>query len=239
MPVQRIHLISGPRNISTALMYSFAQRPDTAVVDEPFYAMYLAKTNLDHPGKSEVLASQSSFEDEVVNELMSFHEKPVLFIKNMAHHIAYTNEKYLSQCVNVFLIRNPRQIISSYAQVIEKPTLADIGIAYQYSLFEKLRASGNEPIVVDSELLLQDPVDVLRKICDKAGLQFYEEMLRWEPGPKPYDGVWATHWYANVHKSSGFEKQPTSDRVLPDSLQNIYTQALVYYEKLLPFSIKP
>ncbi len=35
---------SGPRNISTALMRSWENRPDTEVVDEPLYAYYLQRT---------------------------------------------------------------------------------------------------------------------------------------------------------------------------------------------------
>ena len=44
MPSKIISLWSGPRNVSTALMYSFAQRSDTQVIDEPLYAHYLQHT---------------------------------------------------------------------------------------------------------------------------------------------------------------------------------------------------
>ena len=54
----RIAMWSGPRNLSTAMMYAFAARGDCAVTDEPFYAAYLATTGFDHPMRAEVLASQ-------------------------------------------------------------------------------------------------------------------------------------------------------------------------------------
>lgn len=233
-----LHLISGPRNISTALMYSFAQRSDAEVVDEPFYALYFSKTNVDHPGKAEVLNAQSSNENEVKAEIFKQHSKPVFFIKNMAHHIeVMEDQNFLSKCINIFLIRNPKQIIASYAQVIEKPVMRDIGIEYEWQLFKKL----NDPnsIVLDSGLLLQDPESVLKKVCECAGITFETQMLSWQAGRKPYDGVWAPHWYANVHKSTGFEKQQTSERQLPENLKPLADQADEYYQLLLQHALKP
>jgi hypothetical protein len=56
----RIAMWSGPRNLSTALMRSFGNRPDCAVTDEPFYAAYLKLTGLDHPMRQEILAHHES-----------------------------------------------------------------------------------------------------------------------------------------------------------------------------------
>lgn len=233
-----LHLISGPRNISTALMYSFAQRSDAQVIDEPFYAVYFSKTNVNHPGKEEVLKAQSASEKKVKAEVFRKHEKPVFFIKNMAHHIeVMDNLDFLSQCINVFLIRNPKQIIASYAQVIEKPVMRDIGIEYEWKLFDELKDPNS--IVLDSGLLLENPESVLKQVCERAGITFEKKMLSWQPGPKSYDGVWAPHWYANVHKSSGFERQATSERALPDQLKPLAEEADIYYKKLLQHAIRP
>lgn len=219
-------------------MYSFAQRSDTQVVDEPFYAMYFSKTAVDHPGKQDVLKAQSPDEEEVKAQIFSERVKPVFFIKNMAHHIEVMNNRdFLSKCVNIFLIRNPKQIIASYAQVIDKPVMRDIGIEYEWKLFDEL----NDPksIVLDSGLLLENPESVLKQVCERAGIGFQKQMLTWPAGPKSYDGVWAPHWYANVHKSTGFEKQPTSERALPDHLKPLAEEADVYYKKLLTHAIRP
>lgn len=233
-----LHLISGPRNISTAVMYSFAQRSDTQVVDEPFYALYFTKTNVDHPGKADVLKAQSSSEEKVKTEIFRTHSRPVYFIKNMAHHIeVMEDQSFLSRCINIFLIRNPKQIIASYAQVIEKPVMRDIGIEYEWQLFKKLDDPNS--IVLDSGLLLQNPESVLRQVCERTGIRFETQMLTWGAGPKPYDGVWAPHWYANVHRSTGFEKQPTSERALPEHLKPLADQADEYYQLLLQHAIKP
>ena len=218
-------------------MYSFAQRSDTQVVDEPFYACYLSRTQANHPGKEDVLNSQSSNEEVVKNEIFQKGIKPVLFIKNMAHHIEVVGDDFLSLCINVFLIRDPKQLIASYAQVIDNPTMRDIGVEHEYELFQKV--SNQKSIVIDSGLLLQNPESVLRQLCDRLGIKFEREMLQWEAGPKEYDGIWAPHWYANVHRSTGFEKQTTSDRPLPKHLESLYETASVYYQKLLQHALKP
>ena len=62
-----IAMWSGPRNISTAMMRSFGARADTAVIDEPFYAAYLAQAGLVHPMREEVIASQPNDWRDVVN----------------------------------------------------------------------------------------------------------------------------------------------------------------------------
>jgi hypothetical protein len=237
--VKYLNLISGPRNISTALMYSFAQRPDTVVLDEPFYAVYLSLSGADHPGKEDVLAAQSADEKVVNKEIFKEWPRPIVFIKNMAHHVEVMENKLLDQTTNIFLIRNPEQIIASYAEVIEQPIMRDIGIQYQYELLEQLHREGKDPIVIDSGQVVAAPETVLTALCHRVGIEFMPEMLSWSAGPKPYDGVWAPHWYANVHRSTGFEMQPTSSRALPASLQSLCEQARYYYEKLLAFALQP
>jgi Sulfotransferase domain len=149
------------------------------------------------------------------------------------------DQSFLNQVTNIFLIRSPKQILASYAQVIETPTLRDIGIEYQYTLFNFLKKKGQLPLVMDSGLLLQNPESVLKQVCQRLNIPFMNTMLHWQPGPKPYDGVWAKYWYNNVHKSTGFEKQPTSTRPLPKHLVSLNEEAEYYYDRLLPFSLQP
>lgn len=184
-----------------------------------------------------VLAAQSSQEEDVKQELFKEQEKPILFIKNMAHHIEVINDEFLSSCINIFLIRNPKQLIASYAEVIDNPVMRDIGIEYEYQLFKKEK--NKNPIVIDSGLLLENPESILRQVCKRAGINFENGMLHWPIGPKEYDGVWAPYWYSNVHRSIGFERQPTSERTLPDHLLPLYEKAAVYYEELFQYALKP
>ena len=233
-----INLISGPRNVSTALMYSFAQRRDTQVVDEPFYAVYLSKTGVAHPGADDVLRALPHQEEAVRAQITSHREKPVLFVKNMAHHMEVLGEPFIDGAQNILLIRDPRHILASYAAVISHPVMRDIGIAYQHTLFTRLQQQGMDPIVIDAANLLEDPEAVLEKVCRLCGLAYEQRMVHWPAGPKPYDGVWAPHWYGNVHRSTGFQLKTTLRDPLPEHLEALYEEAKTFYEKLLPFSVK-
>lgn len=233
-----LNLISGPRNVSTALMYSFAQRNDTVVSDEPFYAVYLAKSRAAHPGAEKVLSALPQDEKVVKAQLLSISETPVLFVKNMAHHMQVLEDPLIGGAKNIFLIRDPLRILASYAAVIARPAMRDIGIAYQYALFSRLRAAGDDPVVVDASFLLEDPPAVLSRVCARCGLAYEQRMEHWPKGPKPYDGVWAPWWYGNVHRTTGFEKPRATVATLPPHLEELCGQARSFYEKLLPFSIK-
>lgn len=229
-----INLISGPRNISTALMYSFAQRTDTKVIDEPFYAYYLDKTDLDHPGKEEVLESMPSDPDKVLEEIKELESDfQIVFVKNMAHHHIGLDWNYMKDMKNVFLIRDPKQLIASFAQVIKNPTLQDIGLKEEADLFDFVKKNGDHsPIVIDSNSILPDPGIGLEKLCRNLQIPFESSMLKWEAGPLAEDGCWAKHWYKNVHNSTGFAKQKTSSRPLPEQCVELYQKALPYYQKL-------
>lgn len=237
--IKRINLWSSPRNISTAMMYSFAQRADTIVFDEPLYAHYLRVTKSDHPGKEEILQSQENDGEKVIEELiLSDHNKPVAFFKQMTHHLVNINLDFLSQTENVIFIRNPKQIIASYAQVRNDVTMADIGIEKQWQLFNYLKQHNYSCIVLDSNEILKASANVLQQLCEALKISFTEEMLHWPAGAKSYDGIWAKYWYNNVHQSTGFEKQKTSERELPAYLKSLYEESKIYYEQLFPYSIK-
>lgn len=239
MKTKRICLWSSPRNLSTALMYSFAQRPDTIVFDEPLYAHYLSVTGADHPGKEEIMQSQEQDGKKVVNDIiLGSYDKEVVFFKQMTHHLVELNEDFLSATENIIYIRDPKQIISSYAQVRPDVQMVDIGIEKQWHLFNDLIKRDLKPIVLDSGTLLKAPAVVLTKLCEALQIPFYEEMLSWEAGPKKEDGIWAKYWYSNVHKSTRFEKQETSERSLPNYLEPLYNICKDYYDKLFIYSIK-
>ncbi len=194
----RIHLISSPRNLSTALMYSFAQRADMRVVDEPFYAYYLARSGVDHPGREEVLASQPQDVEGVLHGLDAIDDRQHLFLKGMAHHCEGIPAPRLAGMTSVFYIRDPKRIIASFAEVIPNPGLRDIGLRMSVELLESLQRVGGKCMVLDSDDLLADPRGVLASLCDALGIGFDERMLRWEAGPRPEDGVWASHWFSDT-----------------------------------------
>ena len=183
----RICLWSGPRNISTALMYSFAQRPDTLVFDEPLYAHYLATTDADtyHPGAAEVLADQDNDGERVVQQVvLGDYDRPVLFFKHMTHHLVNLNWSFMKDTINVILTRDPVDMLPSYAKNVENPTLRDVGYADHLRLLEYLRSLGQEPPILDSVQVLINPESVLKQLCSQIGIQFYPQMLSWEAGAR-------------------------------------------------------
>jgi hypothetical protein len=235
----RIAMWSGPRNISTAMMRAFENRPGTSVVDEPFYAAYLAKTGLDHPMRDEVLASQPTAWRDVVSGLESL-DAPVVYEKQMAHHMLDgMGLDWIASRVNAFLIRDPAEVLASYVQKRGEVTLGDIGVVRQNEIFQReADRLGRAPPVVRGQDVLADPKGVLSKLCDALGIAFDEAMLKWPPGPRDSDGVWAPAWYDSVERSTGFET-PTRPAYppLPDDLARIADQARPLYEAMAAYGI--
>jgi sulfotransferase family protein len=226
----RIAMWSGPRNISTALMRSFGARADTIVVDEPFYAHYLAVTGLDHPGRAAVLQSQPTRWEDVAAALTAPLPAGVTvsYQKHMAHHLLPTmGRSWLGTLTHAYLIRDPAQVVTSYARVRGDPTLEDLGYPQQAEIF---RAYGGP--VIDAADVLRDPAAVLRRLCATLGLDFDPAMLHWPPGPRETDGVWGPFWYAAVRASTGFAPYDPTPADVPDRLRPLVEAALPYYREL-------
>ncbi len=229
----RVNLWSSPRNVSTAMMYSWRQRADTIVVDEPLYAHYLRVSGRDHPGRDEVLATQNPDGEAVVRDLiMGPWPRPVVFFKQMAKHLIELDRDFLRRCHNVLLTRDPWEMLTSFQRQIPDATLDDTGLVEMVEILETTRSAGIEPIVVDSRTLLDDPGAVLAEVCRRIGLPFDAAMLGWRAGPKPEDGVWAAYWYDAVHRSTGWSPwQAKDDRLLPE-LRSVLEQARPLYQQL-------
>lgn len=236
--IKRICLWSGPRNVSTALMYAFAQRGDTEVVDEPLYAHFLRVSGARHPLREICIAAQDPDGERVVQELiLGPSARPVVFFKQMAHHLVDLDLSFMKQTVNVFLTRDPEQMLPSLQQRIGNPTLRDTGFARQCEVLSMLEAWGQRPAVVDSRELLLDPPGILRALCAHIGIGYEKTMLRWPAGPKAFDGVWASHWYRNVHRSTGFQPYRRKTEPFPDELEPLLEVCRPYYATLTSRSI--
>lgn len=236
---KRVNLWSGPRNISTALMYSFAQREDTTVVDEPLYAHYLTSTNARHyhPGAGEVIAAQEKDGEKVVREVIfGSYDTPVVFFKQMTHHLADLDWSFMEQCVNLILTRDPRDMLPSYAKKVEQPTIEDVGYAKHLELLEYLQGIGQQPMVIDSKEVLMDPESKLSEICGYLEIPFDKGMLSWEAGPRPEDGAWAKYWYHNVHKSTGFKPYKPKEEPFPEHLRDLLVECEEIYNQLVSHS---
>lgn len=234
-----ICLWSGPRNVSTALMYSFAQLPAVRVIDEPLYGHYLRVSGADHPGRQDVMAALDCDGNRVMRSLLqqSRDADRRLFIKHMAHHLVELDLSFLSSTSNIFLVRDPRDMLPSLTIQIPHAGLADTGLQRQWELYSELVDAGMPAVILDSRELLLDPGSVLQALCDHLGIQFEQRMLSWDPGPREEDGVWAPHWYDAVHKSTGFAPyKPKSD--FPSQLSSLLDECQPWYDKLYAHALR-
>jgi Sulfotransferase domain len=255
----RIAMWSGPRNISTAMMRSWGNRPDTVVVDEPFYAFYLKETGTKHPGAEEVIArgeidwrkvveqcrrNASPVEDSPcapMDELaVARRTRTIFYQKQMTHHLLpEISRDWLRDVTNCFLIRDPARVIASYIKKNPEPELNDLGFVQQAEIFDFVRRQTDAvPSVIDADDVLHDPERMLRLLCDKVGVEFSEAMLSWPPGPRATDGIWAKYWYAEVERSTGFQPYRERKVEVPDHLREIEQRCRKFYDELYAFRLR-
>lgn len=227
-----IALWSGPRNVSTALMYAFANRKDTKVIDEPFFGYFLRHTGVERPSREESLSSMETDFDTVLRNILSHKNKGFLFTKNMANHLEGQHLKVLEHFRNFILIRKPEAVLSSYRRQVEMPTLLDLCYQHQLNIIKYLQSQGSSCYVVDSDMLRTNPQKELSKLCDVLNISFSKRMLQWSPGPRKEDGVWAKYWYHNVHKSTGFMPPEEKQYVVPGSFQGLLDECNELYSQI-------
>lgn len=226
----RIAMWSGPRNISTAMMYAFANRADCAAWDEPFYAPYLAETGLAHPMAAEILAQHETNPDIVAQRCLGPipGDKAHFYMKHMPlHMLPQFPLDWADSCVNVHLIRHPARVVASYSAKRENPTLADIGFAQQVAFFQRFPGP-----VLDSADIRENPGGMIQALCAEIGLAFDPNMLVWPAGRRSFDGIWAAHWYHQVHKSTGFAGAEGPMPALEGESAALAQAALPYYHAL-------
>jgi len=234
----RIAMWSGPRTISTALMRAWENRLDTTVVDEPLYGFYLARSGVPHPGRDEIIQSMRCGWREVLDQICSAPlpaGKTVYYQKHMTHHLLPEVDRgALRGLRHAYLIRDPRQLLASYAKVRTQPVLDDLGLAQQVEIF---RMFGGP--VVDSSDILQQPEPMLRALCDALGVAFDPAMLSWPAGPRDTDGVWARYWYDGVQRSTGFGPYREQTAGLPPALEPLAAQCRPFYNELSAHRLLP
>jgi hypothetical protein len=219
-------------------MYAFRERPDTSVVDEPLYAHYLSRTGVEHPVVQDVIASQDTDGEAVVREiLLGESPTPVRFFKHMAHHLTDLDRSFLGEMDNILLTRDPEQMLPSLVNQVPDVEIEGTSLPMQVRLLEWVLETGGTPIVMESKRLLTDPEGTLRAVCDRLELEWDPGMLSWDEGPKPEDGVWAPHWYHNVHRSTGFAPYREKTDPFPARLKPLLAECIPLYERLLEFAI--
>ncbi|WP_374569256.1 HAD family hydrolase [Ideonella sp.] len=233
----RVAMWSGPRNISTAMMRAWENRGDCAVSDEPLYAAYLATTGLDHPGRDEIIADGDTDYERVAVALSTGPApggRPVWYQKHMTHHLQPRySSAWVNKLANVFLIRDPAEVVESYLKSRATVAPEDIGLLQQAKLFDQVAdAQGHAPPVIDADDFLRDPGPFLEALCEHLGLGFTERMLEWPAGRRDSDGIWAPYWYDAVWKSTGFEPWRARSPQLSGEALRVADACRPAYEKL-------
>lgn len=244
MPVNlRLAMWSGPRNISTALMRAWENRPDCVVWDEPLYGYYLDATGTPHPGAAEVIAAQGTDATSIIARCIGEipEGKSIFYQKHMTLHLLPDLQRdWLKSLTNCFLIREPEAVISSYAAIRSEATLEDIGFIQQTALFDEVMSiTSATPIVIDSREFLLNPEAMLEALCDRLDIRFDPSMLGWRAGPRDSDGVWGKYWYDSVWQSTGFAPYRDKNYDLAGKDHKIAQQARPYYEKLYQHRLNP
>jgi len=228
---------SGPRNISTAMMRSWGNRADTAVIDEPFYAYYLRATGKKHPGADEVMAGGETDWRNVVDQVTGSvpSGKKIFFQKQMTHHLLpEVDRHWLSAVTNCFLIRDPAEVITSYIKKNDVDlALEDLGFVQQAEIFNWVsQNTKQEAPVIDARDVQENPKRMLEMLCDATGVEFDEAMLSWPPGLRETDGVWATYWYSEVARSTSFQPYRPKDEPVPEGMGEIHERCRECYDRL-------
>jgi hypothetical protein len=239
----RIAMWSGPRNISTAMMRAWGNRPDTSVCDEPFYACYLKATGFPHPGAAEVIARGETDPEKVIAQMVGPIPggKQIFYQKQMTHHLLPGIDRgWLGSVTNCFLIRDPAEVIVSYIRKNNDPALQDIGFVQQAEIFDQVRVgTGVIPSVIDAADVLDNPEKILRLLCEAVGVEFEPAMLSWAPGLRDTDGIWAKHWYGEVATSTGFRRpEQRALEPVPERLKGVCERARECYERLYSHRLK-
>ena len=231
-----IAMWSGPRNLSTAMMRSFENRPDTVVIDEPFYGHYLDKTKIDHPGKEEILISQDCNWNNIVTMLTGKipDNKSIWYQKHMAqHNLKGCDINWIKKLRNCLLIRDPKYVISSYSKEYPITNERLLGYAQQGDLIKFLEnETGKTPPIIDASDILKNPKFAIKKLCESLGISFTDKMLNWPKGKRDSDGVWAKYWYKNVEESTGFKPYVAKEIILEEDLMPLYDKCMIHYSDM-------
>ncbi|MBR9915667.1 MAG: sulfotransferase family protein [Algicola sp.] len=215
-------------------MYSFAQRLDTKVFDEPLYAYYLrnSKAKAYHPGAETILNTMENDGSKVLEMMMNTADKPVLFFKNMTHHLLDLDRSFMKHMTNIVLTRDPRDMLPSFDKVISHPNMHDVGYKMHIDLLEYFEQHKIAYVVLDAKNVLLNPERVLTQLCEQTGITFDKRMLTWQPSKREEDGVWAKYWYQSVHNSSGFETYQPKTEAFPEHLKPLLKECQPYYNRL-------
>lgn len=203
------------------------------VLDEPLYANFLRVTGVDRPYKEELRSEMEKDGNKVVKEVIfGAGVKKYRYCKHIAkQRVPGLTDELMKRGKHFILIRNPLDILPSFDKVVP-PSFSELGLAELVAIYSELSELGTPPPVIDGADLRENPEAALRGLCEDLDIPFQDSMLRWEAGPKPFDGIWAPWWYKSVHESTGFSPAKKYPTPFPTSFYDLLEQSLPFYNML-------
>ncbi|TDB78365.1 sulfotransferase family protein [Micromonospora sp. KC723] len=224
-------LWSAPRSRSTAFERMMMQRGDFTVVHEPF-------SHVGDFGSAEVAGRAVRSEQELIGALLGLPGRTFFKDTTDFHYpLAVSEPGFLRGATHTFIIRDPAEVIVSHAALNPELTRDEVGLARLHEIFTAVReATGEVPVVIDSDDLLDRPEATVRAYCERVGIDFLPESLRWEAG---VPGQWerTERWHRDASSSTGFgvrrSPEPAREEVRADPrLAGFHRYHLPFYAEL-------
>ncbi|MEP6388979.1 MAG: hypothetical protein ABJ056_03550 [Halioglobus sp.] len=224
-----------PRSVSTAFERMMAARGDFTMFSEPFSdAYYFASNRVSERFDIDPAISYKSFEDSLENIKSAAQQGPVFF-KDMAYHVQqHLSAEFLSDFINVVLVRDPRFSLASLYRRMPDFTLEETGFDALTQLVGILDAAGKAPFVMDGDILRADPERVSREFCRAVDIPFSPDALSWSKGDEQHWDRWQD-WFSEASASTQFSKPrdsfDTSTLAVPH-VADALEQCMPHYESI-------
>ncbi|MFF4140784.1 sulfotransferase family protein [Streptomyces sp. NPDC001698] len=231
-------LWSAPRCRSTAFARMMSERDDHVVVHEPLSLV------VDF-GEAKVGDRIAHNERDVLTALREIAvDKPVFFKDTTDFHYPalLADEEFLAAATHTFIIRDPAEAIASHHKLNPDLGRDEIGFGRLYEIFTAVQAAtGNTPVVIDSDDLLDHPAETVRAYCEEVGIPFVPEALSWQPGMR---SEWqsTSRWHQSTSRTAGFARSSGAkvEAAAADPTLSAYLDYhMPYYEKLRAAALRP
>lgn len=233
-----IALWAVPRSVSTAFERIFVEREDFEVFHEPFAISYYFSEERRSDRYLDEESKEEHRPENVLSELLIDNGKPVFF-KDMAYHTTgFMDRDFVENFRNTFLIREPKQTLSSFYKMWPDFTFEEAGYEQLHRLYSYAAEIGQEPIVVDAADFSANTERAIEAYCAELNIPFDSNALYWEPREVPEWEIWY-EWHTDAQNSTRIEELSQEDPPLPDKLQETYERCLPYYEDLYEKRLQP
>eukprot|EP00440_Ansanella_granifera_P017990 gb/GFBE01019538.1/.p1 GENE.gb/GFBE01019538.1/~~gb/GFBE01019538.1/.p1 ORF type:complete len:300 (+),score=73.16 gb/GFBE01019538.1/:1-900(+) len=268
-PHRTVILWTAPRCLSTAFERAIVNLEGVRIMHEPFGGPhYFGKERQSH--RFDFLPNDPNETFSGILDALRPQESdfPFTFSKDMAYYLRNRTDVATAlvedpTVTHTFLIRHPAKTVpslrhKSYGNEEGETSEStgegwdhfdqrEVGFVELVELFNMVKnATGKTPSVMDADMVLQEPEQMLQKYCEAAGLPYMEGMTSWTPGPVDGWQAWPG-WHDDAIKSSGLIQRkvpkppPTDDEIaaMPDKLRDAVKLSLPLYAELLEQAVLP